>query len=125
MTVAVDVVFCDEIRTEVTGKIIAIGVYGNELIVHNPDGQVFLTLWVRFLGLEPGVHENRLCLHFNDELVLEAEGEIDVNQSGVHQVFLQGVALKFVEDGILKLSIAFKNGLTVQAPTLVVNYRPK
>lgn len=42
------VVICDDVRREMSGKDILIGVYGSEIVARALPGIIYLTLWVEF-----------------------------------------------------------------------------
>ena len=53
-TKILQVIVCDDVRREVTGKDIIIGVYGREILTPNFPLSVPLTLWVRYMRTATG-----------------------------------------------------------------------
>ena len=65
----VHAVFCDDIRREITGKEILIGVYSNGLLLNRFPAPVMLSIWVPFSRDEPGSGE--ISLEFR---VIDTDG---------------------------------------------------
>ena len=52
-----DVIYCDDIRQEASGKFLFIGVYSGELIPSVLPASIGLAIYLRVYGLEVGKHE--------------------------------------------------------------------
>ncbi|KAJ03292.1 hypothetical protein [Sulfitobacter mediterraneus] len=122
MTQAIDVIFCDDIRNEDNGKQIAIGVYGNDIILNNPSNQIALVLWIRFLGFETGKHKNTIEIYLGNDLLLAADGEIEAEEGMFSQVQLPGFVLKVDREDTLRVVVTLADGVKLNAPSTNVKF---
>jgi hypothetical protein len=61
------VVFCDDIRREITGKEILIGVYSGNLLVNGFPAPVVLATWVPFLRVENSIGKLPIAFRMQGE----------------------------------------------------------
>ena len=78
----VEAVFCDDIRQELDGKLILIGVYGPEITVSKIPSTPHLSLWARVKGLSAGDHKFTLKIQApSASKPIEMPGVIDATES--------------------------------------------
>lgn len=65
MAVTFDAIFCDDLRQEVNGKLIAVGIYPDDLVPSILPQTVPISVWGRIQGLEPGQHELHVSIGAN------------------------------------------------------------
>jgi hypothetical protein len=79
--VSANAVFCDDIRQEVTGKFILVGVYGDELNMNTGPGTLPISIWLQLFGVEPGDHKARISFrkHVGKQSTEIASADVDMN----------------------------------------------
>ena len=106
-----NVIVCDEVRIENTGKYIIIGAYsGNILAPAFPVGLV-LSIWSQFYADRNGEMNVELRVLANKKEVTRGEGkfQIDDYKELVTSVF-NGIPLQVQGEGMLTFQIREKNG---------------
>ncbi|MDL2410455.1 hypothetical protein PY650_33725 [Rhizobium calliandrae] len=89
MVVVADAIFCDDIRQEVTGKFILIGVYPGDLVPGRIPSSVPMGAMVRVHGLQKGVHEVEMVLTSpNGQRVIEEKSTFDLIESHTPMVLI-------------------------------------
>jgi hypothetical protein len=74
-----DVVFCDEIRQEITGKFIMIGAYPGDLIPGTIPGSFPMAVFLRVHGLAGGPHQFSFkVMNPSAEVAFAQEGEVNL-----------------------------------------------
>jgi hypothetical protein len=73
---------CDDIRREITGKDILIGVYAGDIIVPQVPFSIPLTLWFELSPEKTGPHKVSVRLSYAGEEVFKLEAGIDVQSVG-------------------------------------------
>lgn len=125
--VSADVVFCDDIRQEVTGKFLLIGVYASDLVPGVIPSTFPMGMFVRLHGLPPGTHQFRLTVAFVEgATVFEQEGAADINTPDLPMVLIfSGFPVHVERHGILQVRLkvagcdVVAGQLKVVAPPLV------
>lgn len=56
MALRIDTIFCDDVRQEVSGKQILVGVYGSDIRANAP-GPIDIWVWMRVSGLKTGAYD--------------------------------------------------------------------
>lgn len=124
MKLYADTIFCDDIRQEVTGKHLLIGVYSGQVLVHEGPSVVPISTWMKINGIAQGKHE------FSVTATFESPGREPV-PSGVMSGNMDVADTKFpfimvfpplpigIEyDGELKLELTIDGLETVHAGTV-------
>ena len=65
--VKASVVFCDDIRQEVSGKFILLGVYTAEIVCHQAPANLTLSTYIQLSGLSSGIHHIAAKVTLNTE----------------------------------------------------------
>lgn len=73
-----NLIFCDDIRREINGKDILIGVYGADLIPSSIPADFPLAIWLKFTELAPGEYKFRVRLIAPENSESRVEGEISI-----------------------------------------------
>lgn len=82
------VIVCDDIRKEVTGKDILIGVYSGDIIVQDIPATISAAFWFELLPLELGVQRLELRLRLaNKEEALPLTIEVQVENLSPSAIF--------------------------------------
>jgi hypothetical protein len=80
----VETIYCDDIRSEMDGKQILIGVYGPEIVVSKLPSTSTISLWVRIKGLPPNKYDLSLTLsapNDSDDRVIEGNIEPQLDET--------------------------------------------
>jgi hypothetical protein len=93
-SISADVVFCDEIRQEITGKFLLIGVYPADLVLATMPAAFPMGMLIRVHGLEPGQHRFSINVAF-------AGGETVFAQEDVAELSAPDLPLILVFSGFL------------------------
>jgi len=91
-----ELLFCDDVRQEKTGKHILVGVYDEKLIVESPS-QLDLMMFLRVRGLKQGLHDIAFKLTGAAEGNLKGEGKIEVGDDSKHVTLVTPKARIFVD----------------------------
>jgi len=103
-----DVIFCDDIRQEVNGKMMLIGVYPQNVATKSVPATFGLSIWIRLRHLAQGKHTFKAIIQDPDGDTAEATGEILVSRESIPSVIALPAVRKRVQhwgDFILKLAI--------------------
>lgn len=106
------VIFCDDIRQEITGKFFLIGVYSGEIIVHVSPASFSVGTWISIEGLEQGSHDLKCKVFFQDSdgerLVGEMSAALDVKGDDFAVVIAPtGLPLQVDRSGSLVAKLEF------------------
>jgi len=117
MPVTATVLFCDDIRFEMSGKMLFIGVYLDDLVPVVLPLVIPLAIWVRVQGLSPGSHELRFAVGANGVPQLDGGMTVVVTE-GRHasHLTLVGLSVELKDCGHIFLTLTgFPDGQTVHA----------
>lgn len=104
MTLTVQSAFvCDDVRQEINGKLIFIGVYNEELQVPSFPASIRLTVVMTQVNDEAKVYDFEIEGLLDDQLALGIEGQLDATQVGRSFAPLQLPPLKFDKEGTFKV----------------------
>lgn len=105
-----DALFCDDIRQEITGKHILIGVYGGDIVPSVPFPHVTpISIWAKIVGLPLGEHRFQLKVLGPDEKVaLEIADTFLVEPNNSESVALgfAGVPIALQKSGTVRALIS-------------------
>ncbi len=121
-----ETVFCDDIRQEITGKHILIGVYGADLVPSILPTAFPIAIWIRVWGLQPGNHQFEMFLI--DPSGREAgklSAETNVETSDAPTVFaMSGIPIELQKAGDIIVQFAFDGGDLIEVGRLKVSPPP-
>ena len=106
-----EIIFCDDVRQETTGKFIIVGVYIDSIILAAPIDPLYLAIVLRLRGLEQGQH--RVTLRFSlDERVIQEKDNFPflASPKGRGFVVLGGVPVDTKKGGLLRLEAIIDGG---------------
>lgn len=96
---------CDDIRREITGKDILIGVYAGDLIVPAVPFTFPLTVWCELSPDDTGPHKVFVRLSYAGEEMLKLEAGVDVQALGTAALALP--SFQFTSDKLGELVVEF------------------
>jgi hypothetical protein len=99
------VIFCDDIRKEVTNKDILIGVYTGDILVGSFPAWINLSIWAEIFASEKGVEKFDLRLMVGDREPLLFKASMEFHQSGGAAFAIPGMQIHFEKEGDLALEI--------------------
>ena len=100
------VLICDDVRREVSGKEIIIGVYGGSITVPRYPGTMVATIWLEFDAVEHGDHKLELKIETpSGNPPIEISIDYSVDNSGPMSLFVPRLPLHFERDGDIVISI--------------------
>lgn len=105
--ITADVLFCDDIRQEVTGKFIFIGVYSGDLLPQSIPSTFGLAMFLRVHGLPNGKHWFHLVVTYPDgSIFLEQKDQIETaSQETPMALIFGGMQTQIKEPGNLEAKI--------------------
>jgi hypothetical protein len=122
MPITSSVVFCDDLRFEINGKMFLIGVYAEDLVPVGLPLTISLSAWVRITGVPPGVQQLSFAMGVNDEP--QVQGAMTaVVQEGKESAHLNliGLPVHLTKYGRIFLTLSgFSDGSSVHAELPVV-----
>lgn len=109
----IEVIFCDDVRFEVTGKQSLIGVYTSDLRTNIPDVDIPVWIWMRIKGIPKGSHEFSVTLTSpNNASTSKASGEMEITREGYPVPLALGpLPVKINTDGLLEAKIEINSEL--------------
>lgn len=123
MTISIQAIFCDDVRREVSGKDIIIGVYGVDLIPVTLPIDLSISLWLRVVGLPVGKNVLRLTIsnqEKEDLVSLETAGETYISDlPHIFSFLLLPVAIR--SEGYITASLKVNDEL-YEAGRLKISY---
>ncbi|MFD9902608.1 DUF6941 family protein [Mesorhizobium sp. NPDC059025] len=120
-----EILFCDDVRQEASGKHILIGVFGTDILPSNLPGVLPLAMYLRVFGMTKGDHHFRITLVTSDgDWRGEIDGQTRVMDDTTASIFPFGAIPIHIEKPgaiIANLSIDGSNAvpigsITVRAP---------
>lgn len=101
-----DVLFCDDIRQETSGKFLFVGVYPGDLIPQTIPAAFPLALFLRVYGLPPGRHGFLVSVTYPDgSLFFKQQDEIDAAPNNTVALIFGGLQAVINTPGDLEASI--------------------
>lgn len=83
MALKFDAIFCDDIRTEMNGKLILIGVYTSNIIAPLPQ-KLGVCVHLRFFSDTAGTHKITFKLSGPDGFAAEGDGQIETSRDNMN-----------------------------------------
>ncbi|MDB5523890.1 MAG: hypothetical protein JWM58_1653 [Rhizobium sp.] len=79
--ITANAVFCDDIRQELSGKFILIGVYGDELHMNAGPGVIPLSVWLQVYGIGAGTHSAKVIArkHVGKQSIEVAAVDVEIS----------------------------------------------
>jgi hypothetical protein len=108
-----DLIFCDDVRQEVTNKQILIGVYASDMRVSQVPILVPVALWIRIKNIVVGNHPFSIELKFerSKAVIANIDGEISlVNEGEPANIVVAGLPVNVVESDRIIAKISLDGG---------------
>lgn len=99
------VIVCDDIRKEVTGKEILIGVYSGEIVLPSFPNWFPANLWIEVDTPEVGKHEVVLRISLTNKPPIQVKFAIDVSRPGTSSIAIPGLQLQAEEECDLLIEV--------------------
>jgi hypothetical protein len=99
------VVVCDDIRKEVTGKEILIGVYSGEIVLPSFPNWFPASLWIEVDTPEVGKYDVSLRIGLTNKPPLNIKFRIEVNRPGTSAIVIPGLQLQAEEECDLVIEV--------------------
>lgn len=116
-------VFCDDIRQEISGKYILIGLYSGDLIPSVLPLPVSLSTMIWVSGLSAGQHPFKVTISVDSSTIHEIEGVMQVaDQTQQSHVVLAGFPLHFEKPCLVEAKIEVKKTTLNSAQLRVVSH---
>lgn len=122
MAVLGTVLFCDDIRFEMNGKMMFIGVYPEDLVPGILPQTLALSIWARLQGVASGTHELRFSVGTNGVVQVDASMPMIVQEGkDSTNVSLVGLPIELKDFGSIFITLSgFPDGSKVHAELPVV-----
>lgn len=120
------ILFCDDIRREINGKLIIVGGYTSNVVVPEPDESVRLNvLWV-VSGLDYGLRDAEFTAYGTDgQECGRKKMKMAVKRPDMPCEFtLEGVPFRVLKDGIIRLTLSIDGAALPDAGELSAAIRP-
>lgn len=112
--------FCDDIRREISGKQILIGLYSGDLIVETFPAEISFATWAKIFGLSKGEHTFTARIHHkDDEIGLNGKGYIDKAEYPLI-LTMPGASLTVKSEGEMKFEISFDGAPSILLATIFI-----
>lgn len=123
-------IFCDDIRVELNGKFILVGVYTGGLTVHETPQVFELATFIEIDGLPIGKHQLRAAVEFDDGSETVHVGSLDlmvevVDEQSPAILFPTGLEVHVQSAGILRLKLSVNGEAPTSAGVLRVDVASK
>lgn len=103
------VVLCDDIRQEISGKYVLVGVYGADIVVPGFPTQLFLSWWMMISPKIVGSLKGSVrILHSGGATLTQGEVNFEVKDLQNFTSTLTGVPVQFQNEGQLQLQLNFE-----------------
>lgn len=112
------VLFCDDVRDEVSGKQLLIGVYNGEMHVSKLPAEFGLCIWARVEGLKIGEHTFEATLSYPNGVENVASSIVVDNDENPVIMIFPPTPLKFEADGEITFEISFDGSEKVKLGSL-------
>jgi hypothetical protein len=99
---------CDDIRREDNGKLIAIGIYGRDIVLTKIPGALILAALISVDDYEEGASKFEIAMELNEQVLNRASGEITFDGTGGSLVRVPRMACEFPEEGTFVLKARFE-----------------
>jgi hypothetical protein len=104
------VIVCDDVRREVTGKDILIGVYSGDIILSIFPMWFPASLWIEIETLEVGKHEINFRMSLTDKPPIPFKAEVDVIRPGSLALFAPGLQFNAEKECELLIEVLDEDG---------------
>ena len=106
-----NVIVCDEVRIENTGKYIIIGVYSSNIVAPAFPAELLLSIWSQFYVNRNGDMDVELRVLANNKEITRGTGKFKItNYKEIVTSVFNGIPLQVQGEGMLKFQIREKNG---------------
>jgi hypothetical protein len=99
------VVFCDDVRKEITNKDLLIGVYSGDIVVASFPCLINAAVWIEIVGDSTGPFELKLRLTLTDKPPVPITIQGVMNQRGGTSTALNGLQFRIEKESELGLEI--------------------
>lgn len=122
MAVSGTVLFCDDIRFEMSGKLLFVGVYPEDLVPGILPQTLALSIWARLQGVTSGTHDLRFSVGTNGVTQVDASMPMVVPEGkDSANVSLVGLPIELKDYGSIFVTLSgFPDGSKVHAELPVV-----
>jgi len=103
-------IVCDDVRREITGKDIIIGVYSGDIIVGTLPFVLNLALWIECRIISKNPFGLRIRVTFGEEKTAEVGIEFEANNPGQASIVTPPLPVKGKAAGELKVETSINNG---------------
>lgn len=117
-----EILFCDDIRQEVSGKHILIGVFGTDVVPSRLPGNLPIAFYLRVFGLTKGDHEFKFTIQSETkDWKGEIEGKTTVLLDSVASIFPFGpMPVHIRQPGKLTATFSVDGGEPAEVGSIVV-----
>jgi hypothetical protein len=128
--VKASVVFCDDIRQEVSGKFILLGVYTAEIVCHQAPANLTLSTYIQISGLNLGLHHISAKVTLNtEEKPVHVIGTIDADLDITKPEFASsivptGLVVSCDRNSVLSVHLTIDKGREFLAGSIGVTISP-
>ena len=125
--VKAETLFCDDIRQELNGKHILIGVYGADLVPFQLPSTFPISVWVRLWEIPVGQHAVTFRLHApNQASTAEMKGQIDVSDASAPIVLVfGGLPMQVTSPGEAVAELVLNDGEPIRVGALKISEPPQ
>lgn len=126
MALVARTIFCDDIRTEASGKYILIGVYPGHLLMASEAPFVVLSTYIEIAGLSRGAHRVQLQVKFDNystrEIVANGDFHLEMHQPELPGIlYPTGLQFPVNSDGTLILEMLVDEREHIEAGRLIIS----
>ena len=100
------VILCDDIRREISGKDILIGVYARDIVVPQFPITLMFALWLEYFPDRMGEGLLSLRVSWADKSPAVLKAALNVEEFGVSGLALPGIQMTFDQEGELRMELS-------------------
>ncbi|MGB3583235.1 MAG: hypothetical protein WBA40_19295 [Roseiarcus sp.] len=100
------VIICDDIRQEMNGKQILIGVYGNAIIVPSMPFSIPLSVWMEYNPTKTGPDAVYVKLSYTTGFSVSVKADLQVNEIGPMGLGIPPIMVSGASDGTLTIELS-------------------
>lgn len=115
------ILFCDDVRKEVTGKYIIIGVYTADVTVNQYPVDFLLSLWVELEFEELGSYEiDMRIISPSGNPPVEVNFTANINHGRISSVAIRALPIRLERDGEIEVVVKNSSGIWLVEKTIEV-----
>jgi hypothetical protein len=99
------IIVCDDIRKEINGKDILIGVYGGDILVSGTPFVLVLGIWFEYFSSKPGKQSIIATASFSGRTISKVKAEIDTSGEPATGIGMPGLLINGEDEGDLVVEI--------------------